>query len=384
MPWWVLIWIKRSPLVFLVLSVTCFSIGLCCFAYASEQVCTFLFIHPHFSFNLSDALFNKARVTSTITTVLTAFTSFGLAAVSAWFASERWAFSRHRGQKWLNDILSEANDRFLQLPGIFGLIKVLKVASRQMNNFRKSVLHGCAGFISSVSCWKSRNNVDDDVENALPTTAAQIYSSDSQEPTNLFRSRASDVTAVMSELSTLASPLVPPTPINSPIVNETGFTLNSPTTPEGLTSGKQLWKNAVKSVKMRGTLGVSLPNSSLATVPGRAEPTRQRTISSGFAASDTKKSPSPGEILPFSRSRVSGLVPKLQELEATHDLAAHTALVRHMEFSPDGRFLATSRCVHVFSINYSYYEYVSSSWDKTSVIFRVGVSQEHMERYTPI
>ena len=38
-PWWVLIWIKRSPLVFLVLSVACFSIGLCCFAYASHQVC---------------------------------------------------------------------------------------------------------------------------------------------------------------------------------------------------------------------------------------------------------------------------------------------------------------------------------------------------------
>ena len=253
-----------------------------------------------------------------------------------------------------------------------------------MNNFRKSVLHGCAGFISSVSCWKSRTNVDDDMENVLPTTAPHDYSSEPKEPTHLFRSRASDVTAVMNEPSTPASPLVPPTPINSPILNETGFALNNPTTPEGTTAGKQLWKNAVKTVKMRTTLGVSLANSSLATVPGRAEPIRQRTISSGFAASETKKSSSPGDILPFSRSRVSGLVPKLQELEATHDLAAHTALVRHMEFSPDGRFLATSRCVHVFSINCSHYEYVSTSWDKTSVIFRVGVSQEDMERYTPM
>lgn len=37
-PWWVLIWIKRSPLVFLVMSVACFSIGLCLFTYASGQV----------------------------------------------------------------------------------------------------------------------------------------------------------------------------------------------------------------------------------------------------------------------------------------------------------------------------------------------------------
>lgn len=251
-----------------------------------------------------------------------------------------------------------------------------------MNNFGKSVLHGSAGFISSMSCWKSRNNGDGDVENALPTTAPHVCSSEPKE-TNLFRSQASDVTAVMSELSTPASPIVPPTPLNSPIENETGFTLNTPTTPKGPTSGKQLWKSAVKSVKMRNALGVSLANSSLATVPGQAEPIRQRTISSGFGASDMKKSPTPGEILPFSRSRVSALVPKLQELEATHDLAAHTALVRHMEFSPDGKFLATSRCVHVFSINCSYYECVSSSWDKTSVIFRVGVSQKHMARNTP-
>jgi hypothetical protein len=37
-PWWVLIWIKRSPLVFLVVSVASFSIGLVLFAYSSEQV----------------------------------------------------------------------------------------------------------------------------------------------------------------------------------------------------------------------------------------------------------------------------------------------------------------------------------------------------------
>ena len=40
-PWWVLIWLKRSPLVFLVLSVSCFSIGLVFFSYSSRQVCDF-------------------------------------------------------------------------------------------------------------------------------------------------------------------------------------------------------------------------------------------------------------------------------------------------------------------------------------------------------
>jgi hypothetical protein len=37
-PWWVLIWIKRAPLVFLVFSVTCFSVGLVLFTYSTAQV----------------------------------------------------------------------------------------------------------------------------------------------------------------------------------------------------------------------------------------------------------------------------------------------------------------------------------------------------------
>ena len=72
-------------------------------------------------------------------------------------------------------------------------------------------------------------------------------------------------------------------------------------------------------------------------------------------------------------SRVAGLVPRLQNMAPTQYIAVHTALVRHMQvsvnqavmfapvinhvpqFSPDGKFLATS------------------SWDHTSVIFHVGV-----------
>lgn len=37
-PWWVSIWIKRSPLIFLVVSVAAFSIGLVLFTYSTSQV----------------------------------------------------------------------------------------------------------------------------------------------------------------------------------------------------------------------------------------------------------------------------------------------------------------------------------------------------------
>ena len=42
-------------------------------------------------------------------------------------------------------------------------------------------------------------------------------------------------------------------------------------------------------------------------------------------------------------SREATLIPKLQSLEVTQDLDEHQALVRHVQFSPDGKFLATSR-----------------------------------------
>lgn len=47
--------------------------------------------------------------------------------------------------------------------------------------------------------------------------------------------------------------------------------------------------------------------------------------------------------IPMQSSRVAGLASKLRGLEPTQDLAAHQALVRHLQFSPNGKFLATSR-----------------------------------------
>jgi WD repeat-containing protein 26 len=49
--------------------------------------------------------------------------------------------------------------------------------------------------------------------------------------------------------------------------------------------------------------------------------------------------------MPMQGSRVAGLVPKLRGLMPTQVLEAHQALVRHLQFSPNGKFLATSRFV---------------------------------------
>ena len=53
--------------------------------------------------------------------------------------------------------------------------------------------------------------------------------------------------------------------------------------------------------------------------------------------------------MPVQGARVAGLVPKLRGLVPTQVLEEHQALVRHLQFSPNGKFLATSRFVFLRS-----------------------------------
>lgn len=53
-------------------------------------------------------------------------------------------------------------------------------------------------------------------------------------------------------------------------------------------------------------------------------------------------------------ARIQTYVPMLRTLRSSQMLAEHVALVKHLQFSPDGQFLATC------------------SWDKTALIWRVG------------
>ncbi|KAG6328556.1 hypothetical protein ID866_10532 [Astraeus odoratus] len=56
--------------------------------------------------------------------------------------------------------------------------------------------------------------------------------------------------------------------------------------------------------------------------------------------------------------RIAANIEKMKLLVPAQELAAHQDLVRDMQFSPNGKYLATS------------------SWDRTSVIFKVGVNGE--------
>ena len=89
------------------------------------------------------------HITSTITTVLTAFTSFGLLAVSAWFASERWAYTRHKGEKWLADILSETRVSMHRLPGVSWCLREPRNAARKVAYWGRRRYHDLSDYVSA-------------------------------------------------------------------------------------------------------------------------------------------------------------------------------------------------------------------------------------------
>lgn len=250
--------------------------------------------------------------------MLTAITSFGLAAVSAWFASERWAFARHRGQKWLSDVLTESREQFVQAPVVSWIPTVVIFLGRNVEKTWAA--------ISSLYEWLknlcSSSELDDEGDNleanGVPTTRG---SGRSHPPSKIS----------LPELTESPKPahVVPPSaPVNSPMQKET------PPEASPISRGKQLWQNVRENFWMRNRL------TAFTSVSGDTD--RRSTTSSGHPGPyDRKKAII--EPVTVLKSRISTLVPKLAALEPTQNLAAHNALVRHLEFSPDGRFLASSR-----------------------------------------
>ncbi|KAI0324766.1 WD40 repeat-like protein [Cubamyces sp. BRFM 1775] len=318
-PWWVLIWIKRSPLAFLVLSVACFSIGLVLFAYSSGQ----------------------HQVTCTLTTVFSACSIVGLTAVSAWFASERWAFSRHNGTKWLADVLSETKVKVKSTRGVKWLIYEPRAWAWACSRWTRQHFRKLSDAVSELSARTvSRlTTVSDDkladTERGI-TPVSPLPACASPEPLSpTFRRGGSEggQLSPIAELTNTAASVAGDEDGTASIMSDHVGSLPG--------AGRGRFANAVRAViKMRAA-------STAFPVEGR-NPRRQRTMSSDGNGKETE----PVGVL--KNSRVGTLVPKLKSLHPTQSFEAHVALVRHLQFSPNGKFLATS------------------SWDRTSVIFKVG------------
>ena len=265
----------------------------------------------------------QAQMTSTWTTVFTAFTSFGLTAVSAWFASERYIFLRHHGKKWLSDVLMEYGDMVMKLAGSQTLNRLLHNLETRISRVNELLRKFFSKFL------KSSKSLHDLETGTLPI----VHNRDGPP--------SSEVLQAPSRLPLTTEPPKTPQLLQLPsLVPE-----EEPTTP--ISPGKKLWENAFRIVKMHISIS---PYSMMSVVCEGREPSPRQTNSSSDLASgycDQRKWTWTEETINvISRSRAALLRRRLLELEPVHDLAAHSGLVRHMQFSPNGKYLATSRYLH--------------------------------------
>lgn len=213
----------------------------------------------------------------------------------------------------------------MKLPGMQRLMKIMQAISERLDQAIEATQRISCKILGIVYAHSNSSENTDDLEaNTLPIAYNNNHLGPGETPTSpTFPRRISDV--LMSEPP--KSPQLP----NSPSEKEP---LQSPDLPS---PGKQLWAKAMRTVQMHSAVS-SKHGISVMT----REPHRQRTISSNLTG-ERKRAVVEEPVKAILRSRVARLQPKLKQLEATQDLAAHQALVRHLQFSPDGRYLATSR-----------------------------------------
>ncbi|CAE6460236.1 unnamed protein product, partial [Rhizoctonia solani] len=322
-PWWVSIWINRSPLFFLIGAVLAFSIGLCVFTYSSHQ----------------------NRVVSALVTAFTIVTSSGLISVGLWFMSERWVFSQTRGKRWLFDILNDFQAKVNKLLGITWLSRQLpKNVRPRLMRWTRLQLHNIKTAFQSIyiHCTCRRPvEIDEEKQGHLSEFAAV-------PPSGRLTPRASgarldgdtimkaDMTdsALESPRLTDKQPLPTSTSMTGIPSNSDGHPRDSPpgltpvTSPPTITEGEPQ-RPGTKRLKSLVERVIAINKSAPGrTVSGRTnlEPVTglPRGSSEGYIPSSLAL-----------KARIQKLKPGLETLRITQLMTEHMALVKHMEFSPN-------------------------------------------------
>ncbi|KDN36122.1 hypothetical protein RSAG8_11069, partial [Rhizoctonia solani AG-8 WAC10335] len=354
-PWWVSIWIKRSPLFFLIGSVIAFSIGLCVFTYSSRQ----------------------SHVVSALVTAFTIVTSSGLISVGLWFMSERWIFSHTRGKRWLFDVLNETQAKIHRVLGITWLLKWIPedICSRLMRWTRLQTHNIKTAFQAMyIYCTcRSPAEIDEEKQAHLSDFAAAPPRSSTLPPRpSGARSDDDTVSNADTSYSALASPRLTdqkPLPASTSLTSipssSGGYPRESPPgvpplmLPSTITEDEQ--RPGTRRLKSFVERVIAMNKSTPGrTASGRTDPEsttgRPRGSSEGY--------------IPASyalKARLHKLKPGLENLRITQFMTEHMALVKHMQFSPNGDYLATC------------------SWDRTAIVWKIGDTMEMcMKMYHPV
>jgi hypothetical protein len=252
------------------------------------------------------------HVVSTITTVFTAFSSFGLIAVSMWFIFERWVFIRHRGSKWLRDSL---DDCWIVIAEVFSRRRML------------SAMHRASNALTRAKAYLF------EFARARPTTEiippSDSWSSLTHAPSSTMRTSQYNRSGSLRTRSPSPMAALPNPDALLPTHNLPEEVMTSGAAQTAMPARRARFVQAIRSViiAQQGPTGIPRAPPSIFSPEGMRQEELRGLIRS---------------------SRVARLAPILRDFEPTQEFAAHQALVRHLQFSPNGNFLATSRLVFSF------------------------------------
>lgn len=249
--------------------------------------------------------------------------------MSVWFASERWIFDWHNGNKLLLDLLAEHSRRFLSLRPVAWVVKHAVPEVSSNGRIAQSGSHAIRAVKRVLSRLFPSESASADLRSAADDTAASDYTVEPSGPTDL---------EAQSPLERLSF---------------------ADATHPSLT-GRDRFIRVVRRVMVTQQAAGNIQSRRAVVRPSMRSSRRHYT---GLSDVSTTV---PSGIL-------STLVPRLMNLEVMHTLDLHTGLVRDLQFSPDGSLLATTGCV-VPTDHLRMLTFIFLSWDRRTTILRIDVS----------
>lgn len=301
--------------------------------------------------------------------VLTVFCTFGLAAVSTWFAAERWAYSKHNGLRWLSDVLEERWRAFIKYPPVL----VIRYIPRKIGQFSQKT----AGRIKD--CFAFRKIAESDIEDTLPFPH---WMENGREPSpDQFREPKASISmekglekaangpeSITTTTTSVIPPRKPSTDDTAPIFVKAPKRLMSLVSAVSNQAAVNAQTPSISTIAASASVPTAGPSETTAVPAASAAASRFRAIGwrviKEQAAATAKDEPTntepartatllsdPGQKRRHREGtggtsqpklgRLTAIRPRLKNLQVTHTIFDHSALVRHLQFSPDGNMLAT-------------------------------------------
>lgn len=294
----------HTPLLLLGSSVFTFSSGLICFSFQ-------VFGH-HFFIPL-------------LTSIFTSVTMFALVTIGLWITGERYVGTRRNSRQWLATIVSRSFNHALTVSGFPRVIRWFSGPSPSHSSrfaaFWSSlrIVQRLGSFRRSIAS-KFRRNAPQRPQLApliLPLNSSSGIAVSLEDPVDRHNKALED-----SPPRTMS-----PLPIDPDRLSPTGLSTSQPRL--GFT-----WRSAVAAVLMTN-------------IRGRPASFHPPTSTFDLPTEDDEMA---------TTERLVYIAPIARGLRVKLGPRGHTAFVRHLQFSPDGRYLATC------------------SWDRTIIIWRVHPS----------